>query len=108
MDEPARAARPQRSPQFYTPEFIITCILLALAAFVVGIVLLIPGDAFSSDLKALVVGIVLASIADVRKFYLNSTRDSDKKNDTINTLVRGTGNGNGNGTAPAAAGEVKP
>lgn len=71
---------------FATPQFVITLGLLGLATYCVIVVL--QGN-FSNDLKAgVITALVITGVSELRKFWLNSTSDSEKKNDTINTLVK--------------------
>lgn len=81
-----------------TPQFLITAAMLALAWY--ATILVLTGD-FSVELKAAVVtAVIISNLADHRKYWLNSTSESEKKNETINKLVTGTGSGaNGNGGA---------
>lgn len=82
-----------------TPQFVVTVMLFALSTYATHMVL--TGD-FSADLKAAVIGaLVISGIANLQKFWLNSTNDSEKKNETISDLAKGTGSGT-NGKPPEA------
>ncbi len=71
----------------------ITLILIPLAYIVVAIVLI--SDKFTSDLKAMVVGGIMAkTLPDIVSYWLNSSADVAKKNDpppapsTVTTIVK--------------------
>lgn len=75
--------------EFATPRFVISFLLIAVAAYATHIVL--TGN-YSADTKGLVIGAwVVTGVQEVRKFWLNSTSESEKKNETINSLVKGNG-----------------
>lgn len=45
--------------------------------------------AFSTDLQSMAIGVILGqALQYVLKFWLNSSSESEKKNETINTLVK--------------------
>lgn len=71
---------------FASPRFAVSFVMVAVAAYCTHIVL--TGD-FSPDLKGGVIAAwVITGVQEIRKFWLNSTNDSEKKSDTINTLVK--------------------
>jgi hypothetical protein len=72
---------------FATPQFAVTVLMIGLAAYGFWAVLN-PASNFSVELKAAAVtAVVISGLGELRKFWLNSTNDSDKKNDTIATLA---------------------
>lgn len=72
---------------FATPPFAITLLLMCLAVYATIVVLT---GSFSDDLKAgVVVALVITGVSEIRKYWLTSTSDSEKKNDTIATLAKG-------------------
>lgn len=83
--------------QFMTPSFVIGMASLFLAGMGLWIAFYGPYP-LTSDTQALILGaVVISALTDVRKFFMNSSAESERKNETINvqakTIAHGTGNG---------------
>jgi membrane protein implicated in regulation of membrane protease activity len=78
MDEP---------PQFGTPQFVVTLAMLGLVAMVIYRVLW-SDPPFSSEVQLMVITLVIGGLAEIRKYWLNSTAESQAKNQTIATQAQ--------------------
>jgi uncharacterized membrane-anchored protein YitT (DUF2179 family) len=89
--------------QFATPSFVMSIGFLSIMVMCLWLAFYGPYPLSGELLAAIIGAIVIAGIADLRKHWLNSTADSERKNetvlrqaDTINALARsGTGDGAG-------------
>lgn len=72
--------------EFATVKFTVTLFLMIGALYCTHIVL--TTNTFSQDLRVAVVTVwVVTGIAEIRKFWLNSSSESERKNETINALA---------------------
>lgn len=90
---------------FATPQFAISTLFIAMTTYV--IVKVLEGD-YGNEVKLVIITVVVSNgLPDLRKYWLNSTSESEKKSETINTLAKGTGTGSGNGQGGAVSVQIE-
>lgn len=94
----------EKPAQFLTPQFFITVLMLGLVGYVLFEVFKGTPPA-SNDVQVMVItAVVIAGLQEIRKYWLNSTSESEKKNETIANLS--SNSGTGPGTSGAAANQA--
>jgi cobalamin synthase len=86
--------------QFATPQFVMSILLFFAVVMMIWIAFYGPYPVSNDMQVAIITAVIITGLQDLRKYWLNSTLESEKKNqtvasqaDTINTLARGTGPG---------------
>lgn len=79
----------ENDPLWKDRKFILAILILLLTALVLFRIFW-STPPFSTDLQSMAIGLVLGqAFQAILKFYYNSSSESEKKNETINTLVNG-------------------